>query len=97
MLAGASRQEDKDEVAESVSSLGDPKYNEVIGQRTFTIGSDNFSCVEHKPTYLGLLYNRWEEVYVDCSDAGRLYASFEGPKPQVEKFYEVIGGVTQVK
>ena len=85
----------RDETAASMSPQWGPKDDEIIGQRVFTIGSDNISCVEHKPSYLALLYNRWGETHIDCSDPGRFYASFAGPKPQVETFYEVLGGITQ--
>ncbi len=87
----------RDENAASISSQSRAKNNEIIDERIFTIGSANIRCIEYKPTYVSLLYNRWGETYVDCSDADRFFANFDGPKPQVEKFYEVLGGITQVK
>lgn len=81
----------------SMSSQSRAKDDEIIGQHVFTIGTGNIRCVEYRPTYVSLLSNRWGETYVDCSDAGRFFANFDGPKPQVEKFYEVLGGIAQVK
>ena len=80
----------------SMNAQSRTKDDEIIGQRVFTIGLGNVSCVEYKPTYLSSLYNRWGE-HIDCSDSGRFFANYAGPKPQVEKFYEVLGGIIQVK
>lgn len=84
----------RNEDAASMSSQSTPKDDEIIRQRVFTIGSDNISCVEYTATYV---YNRWGEIFVDCSDAGRFFANFSGPKTQVEKFYEVLGGIAAEK
>lgn len=81
-----------DEDAASMSSQSRPKDDEIIRQRVVTIGSDNISCVEYTATYV---YNPWGEIFVDCSDAGRFFANFAGPKTQIEKFYEVLGGIAE--
>lgn len=77
-----------------------PKPDEIFGQRVIKIGGGTLTCVDYLPSYGGWAPPRSHAAtiaHVDCSGVGRLYANFDGPRYQLNEFYRVLDGISEVK
>jgi hypothetical protein len=76
-----------------------PDDADTIARRVFTLGGEQFTCLDYRPPYLDYLDNlsAASAAYVKCSDGKRLSASFSGERKQVAVFYEMLAGITPTK
>ncbi len=83
---------------ESMRTRWTPEDSDVISRRVFTIGSDQLTCLDYRPSYLhyGDL-SAASAAYVRCADGKRLSASFSGKRSQVAAFYEMLAGISPKK
>jgi MFS family permease len=71
-----------------------PKEAPVVEQRAVRIGSANVTCVKYPSPYQGWNIKNSSTVFVSCSGAGRVYASFVGKDIHVLTFYSMLEGMT---
>ena len=77
-----------------------PKPGDIFGQRMVKIGSGTLTCVDYLPSYRGWMPPRSQAetiAHIDCSGVGRLHASFDGPRYQLDAFYRMLAGITEMK
>jgi hypothetical protein len=83
---------------ESMRTRWTPNDEDVISRRLFTIGNDQLTCLDYRPSYLH--YGDFPEPFaasVRCSDGKRLRASFSGKRSQVAAFYEMLSSISPKK
>lgn len=80
---------------ESTRTRWTPEDSDVISRRVFTIGDDQLTCLDYRPSYLH--YGDFSEpsaASVRCSNGKRLSASFSGGRRQLAAFYEMLAGIS---
>jgi len=80
-------------------SSGRPSDNVIIARRDFAIASESVTCYEYWPSFLPRP-DRIDDstlALVECSGAGRLYASLSGKRIHIPIFYRMLSSISRIE